>query len=103
MKTSWVKLASIASLSLATFAACAASESPTTEQDPQLEDEEQGEAAGEYDSLETELGSTEQGVMSCANPDGANSAMAASAVAVAQDLGRWQAAKDFVIVRTNGS
>jgi hypothetical protein len=40
--------------------------------------------------------------MSCTNPDGTNAAMAALAVAVAQDLGRWQTTKDFVVVGTSG-
>jgi hypothetical protein len=42
------------------------------------------------------IGTAEQGLMACANPDGANSAMAALAVAAAQDLGRWQTGKDFM-------
>jgi hypothetical protein len=48
------------------------------------------------------LGTLEQGLMSCLNLDGTNSAMAALAVAVAQDLGRWQAGKDFVVGYSNG-
>jgi len=51
---------------------------------------------------ESDLGSTEQGLMSCSNPDGTNSVMAAFAVAVAQELGRWNASKDFVLANTNG-
>ena len=49
-----------------------------------------------------DLGSTEQALMSCTNPDGTNSAMAALAVAVAQDLKRWQPGKDFVMFNTSG-
>ena len=40
--------------------------------------------------------------MSCTNPDGTNSAMAAFAVAVAQELKRWQANRDFVVFGTSG-
>jgi hypothetical protein len=40
--------------------------------------------------------------MACSNPDGTNAAMAAFAVAVAQDLGRWNASKDFVMITTSG-
>jgi hypothetical protein len=40
--------------------------------------------------------------MSCTNPDGTNSVMAAFAVAVAQELGRWNASKDFVQNNTSG-
>lgn len=48
------------------------------------------------------LGTLEQGIMACQNLDGTNSAMAALAVAVAQDLGRWQAGKDFVLGNSGG-
>jgi hypothetical protein len=50
-----------------------------------------------------ELGTIEQGVMSCTNLDGTNAAMAAFAVAVAKELGRWQVGKDFVVVKSNGA
>jgi hypothetical protein len=40
--------------------------------------------------------------MTCSNPDGTNSVMAAFAVAVAQELGRWNASKDFVLANTSG-
>src|SRR5262245_625466 len=49
------------------------------------------------ESASEELGQSEQGLMSCSNPDGTNSVMAAFAVAVAQELGRWNASKDFVV------
>jgi hypothetical protein len=48
------------------------------------------------------LGTMEQGLMSCLNLDGTNSAMAALAVAVAQDLGRWQTGKDFAVGNSGG-
>jgi hypothetical protein len=51
---------------------------------------------------EMELGTLDLGVMSCTNPDGTNAAMAALAVAVAQDLKRWQPGKDFVMFNTSG-
>src|SRR5262245_2979351 len=89
MKTSWFKLACITSLAACALAACSAD-------DLGNDDIDQSESDASLSS-EAELGTTEQGVMSCSNPDGTNSAMAALAVAVAQDLGRWQAAKDFVV------
>ena len=58
------------------------------------------EEAGE--STSEELGQGAQGLMSCANPDGTNSVMAAFAVAVAQELGRWNASKDFVVNLSSG-
>jgi hypothetical protein len=93
MKTSWFKFASITSLAFAAVTACGASDINGNG--------ELGEATNEGESMS--LGTAQQGVMSCTNPDGANSAMAALAVAVAQDLGRWQATKDFVIIRTSGA
>ena len=101
MKTSWFKLASMASLAFATFTACSSGESPITEQDQQPADAPgeapPGEATEEGSSSEMRIGTAEQAAMSCSNLDGTNSAMAALAVAVAQDLGRLQAGKDFKV------
>jgi hypothetical protein len=58
---------------------------------------------GNASLVDGDLGSAEQGLMSCANPDGANSVMAAFAVAVAQELGRWNASKDFIQNNTSGA
>jgi len=44
---------------------------------------------------ESDYGTATQALMSCSNPDGTNSVMAALAVAVAQQLGRWNASKDL--------
>jgi hypothetical protein len=90
MKTFRFKAASLAAVAFAALSACSAADIDTYSDD--------AEAEGELISL----GSTEQGVMSCSNPDGTNAAMAAFAVAVAQDLGRWQAGKDFVVFGTSG-
>jgi len=102
MKTSWLKLASIASLAFATLAACSSGESPTTEQEQQPGEAQPGEAqpgeaTEESSSSDVRLGTAEQAAMVCSNLDGTNSAMAALAVAVAQDLGRLQAGKDFKV------
>ena len=48
------------------------------------------------------VSSSTTGTMSCSNPDGTNAVMAALAVAVAQELGRWNASKDFVLTNTSG-
>jgi hypothetical protein len=48
------------------------------------------------------LGELEQPLMNCNNVDGANSVMAALAVATAQELRRWQPSKDFVVFGTSG-
>jgi hypothetical protein len=62
-------------------------------------------AEGEEPALEgsgESLGTAEQGVMNCSNPEGTNAAMAALAVAVARELGRWRTSVDFVVAKTNG-
>jgi hypothetical protein len=88
MKTRLIQFLSAASalLAAASITACSAGDASES-------DAAQGDTLGSNENLS--LGTTEQGVMSCANPDGTNAAMAALAVAVAQDLGRWQAVKDF--------
>jgi hypothetical protein len=59
-------------------------------------------ASGAEVGDEAELGELSEHLMSCSNPDGANSVMAAMAVAAAQELGRWQPKLDLVIGRSNG-
>jgi hypothetical protein len=65
--------------------------------------DESGAAAASSFEEELELGEAEQAVLSCSNVDGTNSVMAALAVSVAQELGRWQPSKDLAITRTNGT
>ena len=59
-------------------------------------------SSGENASIEADYGQAAQPLMSCSNPDGTNSVMAAFAVAVAQELGRWNASRDFVMNSTSG-
>lgn len=51
---------------------------------------------------DSEIGTLEQRLQNCANPDGTNAVMAAFAVAVGQELKRWDATKDFVMFGTSG-
>ncbi len=53
-----------------------------------------GEAPMTAEEMVEEYGQVEQGM--CANGDGVNSAMAALAVAAAQELGRWEPTTDFL-------
>jgi hypothetical protein len=66
-----------------------------------LPDESDGTAGSSFEE-ELELGQTEQ-ALSCDNVDGTNSVMAALAVSVAQELGRWQPGKDLILTSTNGT
>ena len=101
MNASWFRVAGIVSVALAAgaFAGCSAEDVHEDNGDlasPAVgSDETASLAEGDY-------GSAEQGLMSCSNPDGTNSVMAAFAVAVAQELGRWNASKDFVQNNTSG-
>jgi hypothetical protein len=101
MKTNWLKLASLVSIGFVALSACGAGDIGSDEGDFASDESdfasEESEMSFDEGSAETmSLGSIEQHLMSCANPDGANAAMAALVVAVAQDLGRWQTGKDFV-------
>ncbi|HTV20924.1 MAG TPA: hypothetical protein VMG12_19700 [Polyangiaceae bacterium] len=98
MKTNWLKFAGALSLSFAgSLMACGAGDIENADGVNESSDE-----AGYSVDESIELGTAEQGVMNCTNLDGTNSAMAAFAVAVAKELGRWQVGKDFVVVKSNG-
>jgi hypothetical protein len=104
MKMSWSKIAGALSLAFAASAiACGAGD--LAGYDVSNESSFDDEAARSMDALsmeEVELGTLDQSLMSCTNPDGTNSAMAALAVAAAQELKRWQANRDFVVFGTSG-
>jgi hypothetical protein len=93
MKTNWIKFAGALSLVLSAVSVVGCSAGSV--------DDEFGDENASMDE-DMDIGSLEQGLMSCANPDGTNSAMAALAVATAQDLKRWQPTKDFVMFNTSG-
>lgn len=105
MKTSWLKV--VGSVSFALAAAlplgCGVEDIEPAELDP-LE-EPAFELAEPVELAEEEadpFGELEQGLLACANPDGTNAAMAAFAVAVAQELERWDVGRDFVMNSTSG-
>jgi hypothetical protein len=94
MKTSWIKISSAFSLMLASAltTACGAGDmyDPDASQQDAMEEE-----VGDSESVE--LGSLEQALHSCANPDGTNAVMAALAVAAGHELKRWRAGLDFEV------
>lgn len=93
MRTSWVRGAGAVSvvMALVVVSGCGAA----VEEQGEMEDE-----AAIDEGLD--LGSAEQALQNCQNPDGTNAVMAAFAVAVGEDLGRWQATKDFEMFTTSG-
>jgi hypothetical protein len=94
MKTSLLRVVGVVSVAVAagTLAGCGAPDPGDT-----------GSSTGENTSAEEgDYGVASEALMACTNPDGTNALMAAFAVAVAQELGRWNASKDFVIVNTSG-
>ena len=102
MKKSWSKIAAVLSMAFAaSTVACGAGDLEYGDLDGDFEPDGT-HAADESIDDSFELGSIQQGLMSCTNPDGTNSAMAALAVAVAQELKRWQPTRDFVMFGTSG-
>lgn len=100
MKTSWLKVAGVVSLALtaALPLGCGVEDIEPAELDTL--DEQALELAEEEDAAS--FAEAEQGLLACANPDGTNAAMAAFAVAVAQELKRWDVGRDFVMNSTSG-
>lgn len=96
MKTSWRKVAGGVSFALAAALplGCGVEDIEPTD----LEEE----AAVELEEEAASFGEAEQGLLACTNPDGTNAAMAAFAVAVAQELRRWDVGRDFVMNSTSG-
>lgn len=103
MRNEKVRAASIALLTALAVTACGSGdfEGWHTAEQGRATPIEEGSATGAEDES-SEIGALEQQLQNCANPDGTNSVMAAFAVAVGQELGRWQATKDFVMFGTSG-
>jgi len=99
MNASWFRVAGVVSVGLAAGAlvACSADDS-----DEARAGASTAPVSADNASTEAAYGEGSQALMSCSNPDGTNSVMAAFAVAVAQELGRWNASKDFVMNSTSG-
>ena len=106
MKNHWLRFAGSVSLALFTAVAlpgCGASyEDETLPGDDSAEMDVPFEDEAAASDEELALGTLEQKLQNCANPDGTNAVMAAFAVAVGQELKRWQATKDFVMFSTSG-
>jgi hypothetical protein len=95
VNTPWTKLAS-AFVAAALFASCGAADGADGDAENADVDTESVVTINEA------LGENFQSLMSCTNPDGTNSVMAALAVATAQELKRWQPTKDFVVFGATG-
>jgi hypothetical protein len=89
MTTRWFKIGSAFSLLLTStlMTACGSGDM----YDPEASEQDGIEEGAE----DAELGSLEQAIHSCSNPDGTNAVMAALAVAAGHELGRWNTALDF--------
>ena len=102
MIANWLRVAGVVSVAVAAgaFMGCGSEDFNASSDDVMSGDLGSDENA----SLdESDIGTTEEALMSCSNPDGTNSVMAAFAVAVAQELGRWNASKDFILNNTSGA
>ena len=103
MIANWLRVAGVVSVAVAAgaFVGCSGQDYSEAGDGDDVASEELG--SDEIMSIDdSDYGTAEQGLMSCTNPDGTNSVMAAFAVAVAQDLGRWNASKDFIQNNTSG-
>jgi hypothetical protein len=100
MKTSWLKVAGAVSVAVAAglLPGCGVDDIEPGE----LETADELAAELEAEEEAASFAEAEQGLLACANPDGTNAAMAAFAVAVAQDLKRWDVGRDFVMNSTSG-
>ena len=102
MIANWLRVAGVVSVAVAAgaFMGCGAQDF-----DGSSDDVVSGDLGGDENASldESDLGTTDEALMSCSNPDGTNSVMAAFAVAVAQELGRWNASKDFIQNNTSGA
>jgi len=99
MSASWLRVVGVVSVAVAAgaFLGCG-SEDFNGSIDGTTGDDVAGDELGSDESAsldESDYGTASEALMSCSNPDGANSVMAALAVAVAQQLGRWNTTKDF--------
>lgn len=72
------------------------------EEDLMPEEATASESSNSLPGDDSEIGTLEQTLQNCANPDGTNAVMAAFAVAVGQELKRWESTKDFVMFNTSG-
>ncbi|HTV23383.1 MAG TPA: hypothetical protein VMG12_32060, partial [Polyangiaceae bacterium] len=99
MKSNWFKFAGVFSMAVATAALPGCSAGSVEDYGNESVDPAGDDIMSVDESLE--LGTAELGVMNCSNLDGTNAAMAAFAVAVAKELGRFQVGKDFVVVKSN--
>ena len=105
MQASWLRVLGIASVaaSAAAFTGCGAGDLSPVSDDVSGDNVTSGSLGiDESASLDSDYSTGSEALMSCTNPDGTNSVMAAFAVAVAQELGRWNATKDFVQNNTSG-
>jgi len=106
MKASWLRVLGVASVAVAAgaFLGCG-SEDLNAASDNAAGDYAMSVDPGSDDSAaidDSDYSTGSEALMSCTNPDGTNAVMAAFAVAVAQDLGRWNATADFIQNNTSG-
>jgi hypothetical protein len=92
------RVAAAAVLASSTLAACGSAYEEPSAGDAIAMEEDMGPGLAD----DSEIGTLEQRLQNCSNPDGTNAVMAAFAVAVGQELKRWEATKDFVMFTTSG-
>jgi len=99
MSASWLRVVSVVSLAVAAgaFMGCGSEDFNGSIDDVDGNAVSSDDLGSDENAStdESDYGTAAEALMSCSNPDGTNSVMAALAVAVAQQLGRWNATKDL--------
>src|SRR3954468_15912918 len=106
MQASWLRVLGVASVAVAAgaFLGCGSGDFNAADIDSAGDDLMSADLGSDENASvdDSDYSTGSEALMSCTNPDGTNSVMAAFAVAVAQELGRWNAAKDFIQNNTSG-
>jgi hypothetical protein len=106
MQVSWLRVLGIASVTVAAgaFLGCGSGDFNAASDNAAGDDLISADPGSDDNASmdDSDYSSGSEALMSCANPDGTNSVMAAFAVAVAQELGRWNASVDFIQNNTSG-
>jgi hypothetical protein len=106
MQVSWLRVLGVASVTVAAgaFLGCGSGDFNAASDNAAGDDVMSADLGSDDNASldDSDYSSGPEALMSCANPDGTNSVMAAFAVAVAQELGRWDASRDFIRNDTSG-
>ena len=106
MQANWLRVLGVASVAVAAgaFLGCGSEDLSAAGDNLAGDDAMRADVGSDENASvdDSDFSTGSEALMSCTNPDGTNSVMAAFAVAVAQELGRWNASVDFIQNNTSG-